>query len=37
MRIYECHVGIASAEAKVGTYKEFADNIIPRIKYQGIT
>ncbi|XP_055916729.1 1,4-alpha-glucan-branching enzyme [Eupeodes corollae] len=35
LRIYECHVGIASQEPKVGTYKNFAENIIPRIKNQG--
>lgn len=35
LRIYECHVGIASQEPCVGTYKNFADNIIPRIKRQG--
>ncbi|XP_059489512.1 1,4-alpha-glucan-branching enzyme [Neocloeon triangulifer] len=35
MRIYECHVGIATQEHKVGTYREFAQNIIPRIKKQG--
>jgi 1,4-alpha-glucan branching enzyme len=36
MRIYECHVGIATQELKVGTYKEFAQHIIPRIKKQGM-
>jgi 1,4-alpha-glucan branching enzyme len=35
MKIYECHVGIATQELKVGTYKEFAQYIIPRIKKQG--
>ncbi|KAF4526452.1 hypothetical protein B566_EDAN014064 [Ephemera danica] len=35
LRIYECHVGIASEQPKVGTYLEFAKNIIPRIKMQG--
>lgn len=34
-RIYECHVGIASQEPCVGSYQNFADNIIPRIKKQG--
>lgn len=34
-RIYECHVGIASPEPCVGTYQNFSDNIIPRIKRQG--
>ncbi|XP_062560837.1 1,4-alpha-glucan-branching enzyme [Armigeres subalbatus] len=35
LRIYECHVGIATEELGVGTYKNFADNIIPRIKKLG--
>lgn len=35
LKIYECHVGIATNEERVGTYKEFADNIIPRIAAQG--
>ncbi|KAF2360613.1 Alpha-amylase/branching enzyme C-terminal all beta [Trinorchestia longiramus] len=30
-RVYECHVGIACAEQRVGTYVEFRDNILPRI------
>lgn len=35
LRIYECHVGIASPEPKVASYKEFAYNVIPRIKNLG--
>ncbi|CAG2100429.1 unnamed protein product [Medioppia subpectinata] len=35
LRIYESHVGIASADYKVATYREFADNIVPRIARQG--
>lgn len=35
LRIYECHVGIATSELGVGTYRNFADNVIPRIKYVG--
>ncbi|XP_060819503.1 1,4-alpha-glucan-branching enzyme [Bombus pascuorum] len=35
LRIYECHVGIATQELKVGTYLEFAEKIIPRIVRQG--
>nr|CAD7603353.1 unnamed protein product [Timema genevievae] len=35
LRIYECHVGIATEEPKVGSYLEFARNIIPRIVKQG--
>ncbi|KAK6620058.1 1,4-alpha-glucan branching enzyme [Polyplax serrata] len=31
LRIYECHVGIASNEPKIGTYREFTTNVIPRI------
>jgi 1,4-alpha-glucan branching enzyme len=33
--IYECHVGMALEEEKVGTYREFADLILPRIKEGG--
>lgn len=33
--IYECHVGMAQEEEKVGTYLEFANNILPRIKAGG--
>jgi 1,4-alpha-glucan branching enzyme len=33
--IYECHIGMATAEEKVGTYKEFAQQILPRIKKDG--
>ncbi|XP_034936725.1 LOW QUALITY PROTEIN: 1,4-alpha-glucan-branching enzyme [Chelonus insularis] len=35
LRIYECHVGIATSELRVGTYLEFAKNTIPRIVRQG--
>ena len=35
LRVYECHVGMATNEQKVGTYREFADNVIPRIKKVG--
>lgn len=35
LRIYECHVGIATQELKIGTYLEFARDIIPRIVKQG--
>lgn len=35
MRIYECHVGIATSELKVGSYDNFTDNILPRIVKQG--
>ena len=33
--IYEAHVGMAQEEGRVGTYREFADNILPRIKDAG--
>src|SRR6478735_1949197 len=33
--IYECHVGMAQEYEGVGTYREFADNILPRIKEGG--
>ena len=33
--IYEAHVGMAQEEGKVGTYREFADKILPRIKKAG--
>jgi 1,4-alpha-glucan branching enzyme len=35
LKIYECHVGIASSEGKVATYAEFRDNVLPRIKKLG--
>ena len=35
LKIYESHVGIASPDYKVASYREFADNVIPRIKHQG--
>ncbi len=31
LRVYEAHVGMAQEEGKVGTYKEFTANILPRI------
>jgi len=33
--IYECHVGMAQDKEGIGTYREFADLILPRIKDQG--
>ena len=33
--IYECHVGMAQQEEKVGTYVEFRDRILPRIAADG--
>ena len=29
--IYECHIGMATEEYRVGTYAEFRDNVLPRI------
>jgi 1,4-alpha-glucan branching enzyme len=31
LRIYESHVGIATPEARVGTYREFTKDVIPKI------
>ena len=33
--IYECHIGMAQDKYGIGTYTEFADNILPRIKKLG--
>lgn len=33
--IYECHIGMATEEEKVGTYEEFRTNVLPRIKQDG--
>jgi 1,4-alpha-glucan branching enzyme len=33
--IYECHIGMASQEEKIGTYNEFRTNVLPRIKKDG--
>ena len=33
--IYECHIGMAQEAPKVGTYTEFKDRILPRIKALG--
>ncbi|PIL37307.1 ATP-binding cassette transporter [Ganoderma sinense ZZ0214-1] len=35
LRIYEAHVGISTTEHRVGTYKEFTQNILPRIRDLG--
>ena len=35
VRIYEAHVGISTAEGRVGTYKEFTRDVLPRIKDLG--
>ncbi len=33
--IYECHIGMAQEKYGVGTYKEFRENVLPRIKALG--
>ncbi len=33
--IYEAHVGMAQEEGRVGTYREFADTVLPRIAASG--
>ena len=29
--IYECHIGMATEEQRVGTYNEFRENVLPRV------
>ncbi len=33
--IYECHIGMSGEEYKVSSYREFRDNVLPRIKALG--
>ena len=33
--VYECHIGMAQEEQKIGSYKEFCDKILPRVKQAG--
>lgn len=33
--IYECHIGMAQEEGKVGTYNEFREKVLPRIIEDG--
>ncbi len=33
--IYECHIGMAQEDGKVGSYREFTENVLPRIKALG--
>ena len=35
LRVYEAHVGISTPEYRVGTYKEFTRNVLPRIHKLG--
>merc|ERR1719376_1888810 len=34
-RVYECHIGISSSEHRVNTYKDFTENVLPRISNLG--
>ena len=33
--IYECHIGMAQEEGKIGSYREFMEHTLPRIKALG--
>lgn len=33
--IYECHIGMAQEEEKVGTYREFREKVLPRVVESG--
>ncbi len=33
--IYECHIGMAQEAYKVGSYSEFTQNVLPRVKKMG--
>ncbi len=33
--IYECHIGMAQEKEGIGTYREFSDNVLPRIRDLG--
>lgn len=33
--IYECHIGMAQEKEGIGTYREFRENVLPRIKSLG--
>ena len=33
--IYECHIGMATEDYRVGTYREFEEKVLPRIKALG--
>lgn len=33
--IYECHIGMAGEEPRVHSYREFADNVLPRVASLG--
>ena len=33
--VYECHIGMAQQAGKVGTYREFQENVLPRVAALG--
>ncbi len=33
--VYECHIGMAQEEPSIGTYTQFKENVLPRIKKLG--
>ncbi|MCM1109143.1 MAG: alpha amylase C-terminal domain-containing protein [Clostridium sp.] len=35
LMIYECHIGMSQDAEKVGTYREFRENVLPRIEKDG--
>ena len=35
LKIYECHIGMATEEERIGTYDEFRINVLPRIVKAG--
>lgn len=35
LRVYECHVGMSSAEPKINSYLEFRRDMLPRIRKLG--
>ena len=35
LMIYECHIGMATNQEKVGTYNEFREQVLPRIVQEG--
>lgn len=37
LMIYECHIGMATTEEKVGSYDEFRRNVLPRVAKLGYT
>jgi len=37
LMIYECHIGMATSEEKVGSYEEFRLNVLPRVRRLGYT